>query len=139
MSAEQEVSETLIYNAARAAHEVNKAYCHSIGDDSQVSWENAESWQKDSAIAGVRGVLKGNNAEQSHEDWMAQKIADGWTFGEVKDADAKTHPCLVPYADLPENQRQKDFLFVNTVLEFFSVHGVSVPWCPRWMEARSSN
>jgi len=46
-----------------------------------------------------------------HESWCDFKRADGWVFGEVKDAGAKTHPCLVPYAELPEEQKIKDHLF----------------------------
>lgn len=42
---------------AKRAHEVNRAYCASIGDHSQPAWEDAPQWQKDSAIAGVRAHL----------------------------------------------------------------------------------
>ena len=38
---------------ARICHEVNRAYCASIGDSSQVSWDEAEDWQRDSAVKGV--------------------------------------------------------------------------------------
>lgn len=41
--------------------------------------------------------------------------ADGWTYGEVKDAERKTHPTLVPFGDLPAGQQQKDRLFVAIV------------------------
>ena len=51
----------------------------------------------------------------SHANWMAEKIADGWTYGEVKDADAKTHPCMVPYDQLPEFEKKKDALFLAIV------------------------
>lgn len=85
----------------------------SIGDTSQPRWEDAPDWQKESAIAGVIGILEGRitNPEQSHESWMAQKVADGWTFGEVKDPTAKTHPCMVPYSELPPSQQAKDGVF----------------------------
>ena len=100
---------------ARAAHEVNRAWCILNGDNSQVAWELAPQWQRDSAIRGVMGVLDGNTPEQQHEAWSADKYADGWIYGPIKDANAKTHPCLVPYGDLPEVQRAKDGLFVATV------------------------
>lgn len=38
---------------AQVAHELNKAYCESIGDTSQPSWAGAPEWQKSSAIGGV--------------------------------------------------------------------------------------
>jgi hypothetical protein len=41
--------------------------------------------------------------------------ADGWRYGEAKDEGAKTHPCPVPFAELPEDQQRKDALFVAIV------------------------
>lgn len=110
---------TLIEVCARAAHGVNRAYCRSIGDDSQPSWEDAPAWQRQSACAGVKAVL-GNpdvTPEQSHEAWLAKKAEEGWTFGEVKDAEKKTHPCFLPYDELSPEQRAKDHLFIATVRE----------------------
>lgn len=101
--------------AAEAAHEANREYCASIGDDTQVAWADAEEWQRESAVAGVWGVIDGNTPEQSHEGWMALKEAEGWVYGEVKDAEAKTHPAMLPYADLPDEQKAKDDIFVATV------------------------
>ena len=102
---------------AQVAHEVNRAYCLGIGDTSQKSWEEAEQWQRDSAVKGVE--YKANNLsatpEDQHEAWSQSKIADGWVYGEVKDAEKKTHPCLVPYSELPMDQRVKDYLFVAVV------------------------
>lgn len=107
--------EKMIEACARAAHEVNRAYCAAIGDASQVAWEDAPEWQKSSARNGVRGALAGNTPEQSHESWLAEKAATGWKFGPVKNADTKEHPCFVPYAELPPSQRAKDALFIATV------------------------
>jgi hypothetical protein len=42
---------------------------------------------------------------------MADKVAAGWHYGEVKDAEAKTHPCMVAYEELPFEQRVKDHVF----------------------------
>lgn len=100
---------------ARVAHEANKAYCHSIGDDTQVPWEQAPEWQKQSALAGVTAALSGKGPIEMHAAWSADKVKDGWVYGPVKDAAAKTHPCLVDYADLPEEQRVKDRLFLAVV------------------------
>lgn len=101
--------------AARAAHEANRAYCLAIGDASQPAWDDAPEWQRASARNGVRGVLAGNTPEQSHESWLAEKIASGWKYGAVKNPDAKEHPCMVAYADLPPAQRAKDHIFVAVV------------------------
>ena len=100
---------------ARAAYEVNRAYCFALGDTSQPSWEDASEWQRSSATNGVCGVLDGNGPEASHESWLKEKADTGWKFGPKKDPDAKEHPCFVPYAELPPEQRRKDDLFVGTV------------------------
>ncbi len=100
---------------ARAAHEANRAYCIAIGDNTQLPWEEAGEELRDSARQGVRGALKGNTPEQSHEGWMAHRLAHGWVWGPVKDPDKKEHPCLVPYADLPRPQRVKDDLYLSVV------------------------
>ena len=102
---------------AEIAHEVNRAYCESIGDHSQVSWGDAEDWQKDSAIDGVRRMLNNPrlSAEQMHEAWVEFKKADGWIYGAIKDPVAKTHPCMVPYSDLSVPQRVKDYMFSSVV------------------------
>lgn len=104
---------------AKIAHETNRQYCQALGDDSQLSWEEAPQWQRDSAIQGVAFVMEHLDdlqAKDQHDSWCRQKIADGWTYGEVKDPEKKTHPCLVPFEQLPEEQQRKDCLFGAIVL-----------------------
>jgi hypothetical protein len=100
---------------ARAAHEVNRAYCLALGDTSQPPWESAPDWQRSSAINGVKGVLDGNTPEQSHQSWMREKLETGWKHGPVKLPEAKEHPCMVSYAELPPEQRAKDTIYVTVV------------------------
>ena len=102
---------------AMTAHAINAAYCRAMGDDTQVEWADAPEWQQQSAIAGVEMHLANPEAtpENSHESWLAQKVAEGWTYGEEKDAEAKTHPCILPYDELPEFQKAKDHIFRATV------------------------
>ena len=99
--------------AARVAHEANRAYCQAIGDDSQLPWDDAPQWQRYSAINGVRfhRANPGATPENSHESWLAEKVANGWEYGPVKDAEAKKHPCCVPFDDLPVAQKANDFIF----------------------------
>ena len=105
----------IVEACARAAHEVNRAYCIALGDMSQPPWEDAPGWQKASALNGVVGALNGNTPEQSHEGWLREKEATGWVYGPVKDPEKKKHPCFLPYAKLSPEQRMKDALFVGTV------------------------
>jgi hypothetical protein len=103
---------------ARVCHNVNRAYCQSIGDHSQPEWKDAPEWQKQSAINGVKAHVESGftmQPEDSHKSWLAQKEADGWVYGPTKDPSAKTHPCMVPYDQLPLEQRTKDYLFREVV------------------------
>lgn len=99
---------------AMVAHQVNKAYCESIGDMSQVDWEDVPDWQHASAICGVEHAINSPDAtpEDQHAAWLQHKEKEGWKYGPVKDADKKEHPCFVPYDQLPEAQRVKDRLFL---------------------------
>jgi len=102
---------------SRVCHETNRAYCETIGDYSQTSWEDAPVWQKESAISGVEFHQNNPDAKpsDSHENWLRQKEADGWKYGHVKNPETKEHPCFVPYDELPEEQRVKDALFIAVV------------------------
>ena len=101
---------------AKVCHEVNRAYCKALGDNSQSAWEDAPKWQIDSALLGVKLHTETDaGPSASHDGWMAQKIAEGWIYGEVKDPEAKTHPCIMPFDKLPQNQQAKDFIFCAVV------------------------
>ena len=47
-------------------------------------------------------------AENVHDVWAAGRIAEGWTYGEKKDAEKKTTPLLIPYDELPESEKEYD-------------------------------
>lgn len=47
-------------------------------------------------------------AEQVHDVWSQGRIAEGWTYGEERNDQKKTHPCLVPYSELPDSEKEYD-------------------------------
>lgn len=102
---------------APVCHEANKTWCEANGDYTQKSWNDAEPWQRESAIKGVQFRLDNPEAghDAQHNSWMKEKVDGGWIHGEVKDAEAKTHPCIVPFEQLPKFQQQKDALFCAIV------------------------
>lgn len=116
------MSRISIEDIAKVAHEVNRAYCATIGDNSQPSWEEAPQWQRDSAVSGVKHIAGGyvTAAAESHGSWCAHKLLHGWKYGPVKDERKKEHPCLVPYRKLPAEQRAKDHLFFAVVKALLS-------------------
>lgn len=106
-----------IEDIARVCHEANRAYCLSLGDESQLPWNEAPQWQRDAAINGVQFHIDNPGATPagSHFNWMTEKFEAGWVYGPVKDEEKKEHPCLVSYSELPEEQRVKDSLFLSIV------------------------
>jgi hypothetical protein len=107
------MNEVNVMQIAVVCHQANKAWCEANEDYSQKDWEQAEDWQRDSAIKGVEFAIANPDAGDSaqHDAWSADKVADGWVFGDAKDPVKKTHPCLVPFEQLPEFQQKKDRLF----------------------------
>ena len=47
-------------------------------------------------------------AKNVHEIWAETRIKQGWTYGPERNDDKKTHPCLVPYEELPEAEKDYD-------------------------------
>lgn len=105
------------YSIAIVCHEANKAWCFVNADESQKNWNDAEEWQRESAIEGVLFRFDNPDAAEDaqHNAWMKSKVDAGWRFGEEKNAGLKTHPCIVPFNELPEFQQKKDKLFCAIV------------------------
>lgn len=53
-------------------------------------------------------------AANVHDVWAKGRIDEGWTYGEIKDAENKISPCLIPYDELPESEKEYDR---NTAIE----------------------
>lgn len=47
-------------------------------------------------------------AENVHENWAAARIREGWVYGPVRNDEKKQTPCLVPYDQLPEIEKEYD-------------------------------
>ena len=117
-----EITQEKKLKIAKVCHEVNRAYCQALGDNSQPSWDEAPEWQRSSAMLGVNLHISNHDAgpQASHESWMAQKVSEGWVYGAEKDPDAKTHPCIVPFCELPVAQQAKDYIFRAIVISMAS-------------------
>jgi hypothetical protein len=98
---------------ARICHEVNRQWCLYNGDTSQLPWNDAPEWARESALNGVEFHYDNPDASESasHDSWMKEKIEGGWKYGPTKDPERKLHPCIVPHSELPRDQQFKDRLF----------------------------
>jgi hypothetical protein len=105
--------------AAHICHEANRAIQIQTGDPvPSPKWTEASDEQKNSAREGVAHVILGRTPEELHNSWCLYKWGNGWIWGPVKDEVAKTHPCLVRYSDLAEEQKLKDHVFSAIVQTF---------------------
>lgn len=97
---------------ARTVHEALRAWAAANGQPLMPAWAKAPRWMKESTLESVRFAHAHPDAPDSaqHEQWMAQKVREGWVHGERKDPDARTHPMLVPFEALPDMERRKDAL-----------------------------
>lgn len=97
---------------AFVCHEANRALQRIQSDPApSLPWDMAGAETRLSAIEGVQHAMAGHSPEQLHETWCEFKTRNGWIYGPEKDECKKTHPCLVPYEDLPQAQRDKDVVF----------------------------
>jgi hypothetical protein len=56
-------------------------------------------------------------ARNAHEIWAKKRMQDGWTYGARRDDTKRTHPCLVPYENLSESEKEYDRVMVNETLK----------------------
>jgi RyR domain len=104
-----------VEDVARVIHEANTAMQIISGEPPNPRWDEAPTWQRWSCIEGVKDALGGLTAEEHHERWCDAMRNAGWRYGPVKDSAAKTHPCLVPFRELPVVQQDKSRLFLTIV------------------------
>ena len=65
-------------------------------------------------------------AENVHENWSIGRIADGWTYGETRDDDKKTTPCLVPYSELSDSEKEFDRVTALQTLKLIVALGYKI-------------
>lgn len=98
-----------VYNAARLAAEAANAPII------PVIWNEREEPFKEQflkVIVRQCGEQRSGSPEELHGSWMQAYFEMGWVYGAKHNADKKTHPDLVPYADLGQLERDKDAVFV---------------------------
>lgn len=101
---------------AEVCHDANRALQRILNDPVSPEWVETDYETRQSAVQGVLLAQDGATPEQLHESWVEYKVTHGWTYSpEPKNVENKTHPCLVPYGELPIGQMLKDCLFFTIV------------------------
>ena len=65
-------------------------------------------------------------AKNVHDVWAQGRIAEGWKYGEERDDEHKTHPCLVPYEELPESEKEYDRQTAISTLKLIQKLGFNI-------------
>ena len=78
-------------------------------------WENRDEKFRTQFLEVIErqtGVMRSGSPEELHGGWVQAYIDMGWTYGPVRDVEAKTHPDMVPYALLEKREQDKDAVFI---------------------------
>lgn len=108
-----EVKHDMVYGIAKVVHQANQAFRSVMGQEPGPDWVQCTDEQQHTTMLGVEAVLDDPriSAADLHQHWVQDMAAKGWTWGPVKDAGLKQHPCMVEYHELPPYERYKDKLF----------------------------
>lgn len=111
------LSDKRVDKIARLAHRVGMAIPEAFGEALPRPWEATTEESREIAKQGVRLVVANPHitAEMIHRAWVSLKAENGWTFGEEKDEENKTHPYMVEFSKLPQRQKLKDCIFVESI------------------------
>ena len=78
------------------------------------------------ALSDELEALTEKIAANVHEVWAAGRISEGWTYGETRDDALRRTPCLVPYDELPETEKQYDRNTAMETLKFIIALGYTI-------------
>ena len=97
---------------ARTVHSALSAWRVANAHEPYDDWDSMTEADKASTYESVEYVVDNPDADASaqHDQWMAQKLADGWKYGRKRNNSRKRHPMLVPYDELPDYEQRKDAL-----------------------------
>lgn len=112
-----QVKHDMVYGIAKVCHQANQAFRSVLGQDPGPDWTQCSDEQQHTTMVGVEAMLSDERISPAdlHQSWLDDMTQKGWVFGKVKDSQAKTHPCMVTYDELPPYERYKDKLFANIV------------------------
>lgn len=71
-------------------------------------------------------VLMERIAENVHENWAIGRLKEGWRYGPQRDDVEKTHPCLVPYDELPDSEKEYDRTTAGETLKLILAMGYTI-------------
>lgn len=115
--------QAMVDDIAELCHETIRIYNESIGTYIP-TWSNLKKHQRRVSTYGVDWYVKNPTAgpEESHDAWLQRAELGGWKYGPVVDYEKREHPCLVPFLDLPEHEKRKEYIFRCVALASLQQH-----------------
>ncbi len=65
-------------------------------------------------------------ARHVHNTWMEKRLKEGWIYGSCRDDAHKTHPCLLPYEQLSEEEKEYDRATSQQTIRFILEAGFDI-------------
>lgn len=111
----------VIHEIARVAHEAVCGVRLGFGEGESVPWSDTSPEEKSMASHMVVTIMRRPHldSEQLHQDYCNDMVAKGWQYGPEHDAAAKLSPLLVPFGQLPVEQRVEDQVFRQVVMALY--------------------
>lgn len=117
------VSQKMLYLLAEACHEAVKIVSEQILSEDKKEWKLISSEDKSRLINAIRRTIdeKITDPAVAHGNWIVDMEKDGWKQGEEFSNENKTHPCMVPYDQLPTGQQTKDYIYLSILKPFYYI------------------
>lgn len=117
------ISQKLLYMLAESCHEATKVISEQILSEEKKEWKLIDSKTKAKLLNAVNRAIEEKITDPAiaHANWITDMEKDGWQYGDKLDEENKTHPCMVPYDQLPVGQQTKDYIFLAILKPFYNL------------------
>lgn len=116
----------IVEAAARSAYGAVSATREAFGETTRPPWELLPPMTRAQLVEAARLVLlRGASPRGLHEQWLKDRLAAGWTYGDAENVANKFHPAMLPWDDLAPEQRAKGHTFALVARAVGSVLGLA--------------
>jgi hypothetical protein len=127
MKADEELAMVNVSDEAvgRVVHEATAALKVAFSEpDSMPHWDEAPQIMRDLSVGAVRFRRANPQAAPGaqHSEWVRERTEAGWTYGPVKDSLKKTHPLMVPFEQLPVQEKIKSAVLLSIIDAMLDKH-----------------
>lgn len=113
-----------LVDIAQECHNKNNELMMMNGEEQNGNWDSLDRHTKFINLKSVIKALENPDltAKDMHDEWMNNKIADGWKFGDVKDPELKTHPLIIDYDLMKDVDKMKDQIFIDVCNKYREIY-----------------